>query len=293
MTECGACGSPLPSNGQHCPACGAGVSQAGDLRSLTSTGASAGISAGISGGISGISAGEPVGRVAAAEETEEAGAAAGDLAGPSPRRHLRWPGLVLVVAGLALIATGAYTTYRGAHGPRPGVPPGIAPSRPVTPTHPAGASATPGTSATPGASDTSSASQGSSVVTVAPALRGQPEVAEVVGTLTTYFSSINHRDYDGYRSVLVGADERVRDENDFLTRFRSTADSQVWLVGIRRDSSGEVFATVTFRSRQDPVDAPDLVSDCLSWVVTYPMTRIDDMVKIDVVRAFAQTHRPC
>ncbi|HEY9476128.1 MAG TPA: hypothetical protein VIS06_20045 [Mycobacteriales bacterium] len=200
---------------------------------------------------------------------------------------------MLIVLGLALIAVGGYSTYRGAHGPRPGFPPGAGPTQPtqpgrsVRPTDPVrGAN-------TPGSSGTSSAGRGSSVVTVAPALLGQPDVADVVHTLTVYFTAINARDYADYRSVLIGADRRVRDEEDFLTRFRSTADSQVWLVGIRSDPQGEVFATVTFRSHQDPVDSPDLVSQCLSWVVTYPMARVEGVVRIDVVRTFAQTHRPC
>ncbi|HEX5493223.1 MAG TPA: hypothetical protein VFX70_01440, partial [Mycobacteriales bacterium] len=211
----------------------------------------------------------------------------GTGAGPG-RRPRRWPALVLVMAGLALIAAGAYTTYRGAHGPHPGLPPGVAPSPTVRPTAQGHPTATPDVT-----SGTSSASHGTPLVTVAPALLGQPGVADVVGTLTTYFTAINDRDYQDYRSVLVGADARVGGEQDFLTRFRSTTDSQIWLVGIRRDPLGEVFATVTFRSHQDPRDSPDLVSDCLSWVVTYPMVQIDSTVRIDLVRNFALTHRPC
>lgn len=281
MTECGACGSPLPPDGRHCTACGAGTSRVGELsgwRSATPEFPDAG----------------PAGPAGVAAPAAPAGTAVGETAddldpveGPAPRRHPRWPGFVLIVVGLALIGIGAYTTYRGEHDPRPGLPPGIAPTHPAKPSAPAGVNAT------PSASTTSSASQGSAVVTVAPALNGQPDVADVVATLTTYFTAINRRDYASFRSVMVGADQRVRDEEDFHTRFRSTSDSQVWLVGMRRDAEGEVFATVTFRSRQDPADSPDLVSDCLSWVVTYPMTRVDGAVRIDVVRTFAQTHRPC
>ncbi len=209
-----------------------------------------------------------------------------------PGRYARWSGVALIVLGLALLAVGGYSTYRGAHGPRPEFPPGTGQTQP-TPAPPDRSTAPADGRDPSGAEGTSSVGRDSPGVTVAPALVGQPDVADVTNTLTAYFDAINDRDYTDYRSMLIGADQRVRDEEDFRTRFRSTTDSQIWLVGIRREAHGEVFATVTFRSRQDPVDSPDLVSDCLSWVVTYPMARIDGVFRIDVVRTFAQTHRPC
>lgn len=284
MISCAACGSPVPPGGRYCPACGTGVSwdatHTGDRPDVdtepdTDTDTSV--------------------LARPAPEFPPPGVGALDPGPHRPSRsgrYARWSGVALIVLGLALLAVGGYSTYRGAHGPRPGSPPGAGQTQP-TPAQPDGPTAPADGTDQSGASATSSVGRDSPGVMVAPALVGQPDVADVTDTLTAYFDAINDRDYTGYRSVLIGADQRVRDEEEFRTRFRSTADSQIWLVGIRREPTGEVFATVTFRSRQDPVDSPDLVSDCLSWVVTYPMARIDGVFRIDVVRTFAQTHRPC
>jgi hypothetical protein len=216
----------------------------------------------------------------------DGGAVAEPGPGTGARRLL---GVLLVAVGLVLVASGGYTAYQNRHGTRGSTPPGVrtvpgSASPDATPTPPTASPPTP----------TPTAVGASPLVTVAPALSGQPDVAAVADTLTTYFTAINERDYDAYRSVLVDVEDRVGGEADFLRRFRSTTDSDVRLVGVRHDPDGGVMATVTFRSTQDPADAPDGVSACVSWVLTYPMTAADDgTLLIDVVHLFAQTYRPC
>lgn len=283
MTVCGACGSDHPPGRRHCPSCGTGETQVEELSGWTT----------VAGTRSERSDQADAGRLVTDMDRARRigdGTGQGEPGGEVGRRLL---GTVLVVVGLALIAGGGYTAYQNRHNPPRGIPPGVRPTpsgRPTAPVSQPPASPTQSPSAPTSPVGTSGTPQ---IVAVAPALSGQPDVSDVTDTLTTYFTAINERDYEAYRSVLVGADNRVRNEDEFLRRFRSTSDSDVRLVGIRRDPDGEIFATVTFRSTQDPQDAPDGVSACVSWVLTYPMTRDGAGLKIDLVRPFAQTYRSC
>lgn len=302
MTVCGSCGSDHRGGRRHCPSPGAGGDrdEAGQAAAAPPVGGAGGADP------SGADAGTAVivdlsntlpltdDELADAEPAGGPGPAAGAgqraQPGTAGRRLL---GVLLVAVGLALVAAGSYTAYQNRH-PR-GAPPTVR-SVPATPTAGAPTPTGPATGSPPVSTPTVSpatAAPDGVVVTVAPALSGQPDVAAVAATLGTYFTAINERDYDTYRAVLVGAQDRVGGEQDFLRRFRSTTDSDVRLVGLRHDGDGTILATVTFRSTQDPVDAPDGASPCVSWVLTYPLVAEGGDLLIDVVHPFAQTYRPC
>jgi hypothetical protein len=193
-------------------------------------------------------------------------------------------GGLLLVLGLVLLGAAGYGGYQVvAH--RDGSPSaangasGSAPS--ATPASPASSASSPAPTPSP-----------AGLVAVAPALQARPETAEVRGLLERYFTAINQRDYAAYRDTLV-LGPRVKSEDQFRTDFQSTRDSDVRLFNLRDDPGGRLVASVSFVSHQAPADAPDGVSDCLQWTVSYPLVRVDGQFRIDVVPNREPDSRPC
>jgi hypothetical protein len=159
---------------------------------------------------------------------------------------------------------------------------GAGPSQPAStgPAQPTGSTAPSSPSGPPGPVD----------VSVAPALQPLPATPEVVTLLSAYFTAIDQRDFAALRQTLVPRAGLPSTEAEFRSRYKSTMDSDVRLVGLRTGPDRGMVASVSFTSHQDAADAPDGVSPCLRWSIGYPLVRvggglrIDEVGKSDVVR---------
>jgi hypothetical protein len=177
---------------------------------------------------------------------------------------------VLVVGGLA----GAAVLYFGHHSPgteavrtsgnstritaqaSDGVAsPGEAGSAP-----PAGPSSLP---ATPSPA-TSSVGQ----VTIAADVSQDPDTSSVGAFLDQYFTAINNHDYQSYISLLSPQDAQGLTQEQFDNGYGSTVDSAETLLGISTAANGDLLASVTFTSHQNPADGPDQQESCTDWNIS-------------------------
>jgi hypothetical protein len=95
----------------------------------------------------------------------------------------------------------------------------------------------------------------------------QASAGQVAAFLGTYFAAINHRDYQAYISLFDDPARPFRNEQQFLSGFRTTTDSDPTLVALTPTSTDEWAATVTFISHQNPADSA-IHSLCTSWDIT-------------------------
>jgi hypothetical protein len=116
------------------------------------------------------------------------------------------------------------------------------------------------------ATATASPSQSAGTVAVAPAVASNPAVAEVETLLNSYFQAINTRNYAEFSSLLDAALQANESASSFDSGYATTTDSAETLTAIS-SSGGDVAATVTFTSHQNPADSVD-GSSCNDWTVT-------------------------
>jgi hypothetical protein len=119
-------------------------------------------------------------------------------------------------------------------------------------------------SASPTSASTPTAGNGQ--VSVAASLTGNPLVPPVVGLLDKYFTAINHRDYQGYISLLTPQEQQGLTIGQFDSGYRSTRDSAEILQSI--STAGGTVATVTFTSHQNPADSYNHQQSCTSWRIS-------------------------
>jgi hypothetical protein len=120
------------------------------------------------------------------------------------------------------------------------------------------------------ATATASPSQSAGTVAVAPAVASNPAVPGVEALLNSYFQAINTRNYAEYNSLLDAAMQANESASSFDSGYATTTDSAETLTAIS-SSGGEVAATVTFTSHQNPADSVD-ESSCNDWTVTLYLT---------------------
>jgi hypothetical protein len=230
-----------------------------------------------------------------------------DIAGTvRPRRsgRRRWVGGLVVLLGLALVGAGGYGSNRGfdvgrsTAEPAASSAPSTAAGPPPTATQAATATLPPTITATAGPGGSpgdqgSSGATGAPLVAAAPALTGRPETTEVVALLRAYFAAINARDFPAARRTLVARPGLPTSETEFRDQYRSTHDADVRLLNLAPDGAGGYLASVTFTSYQDPADAPDQTSSCLSWSMAYPLVRTGGELLIDVIGRSDVVYRDC
>ena len=157
-------------------------------------------------------------------------------------RPRRLPGGRVTAAAIAAV-TVTFTALLAWHlaGPRPDVasaPAGL-PRPPAsrvddgTPSSAWPASPTPSTFA-PGASDDSS-----QPVPADQSADQQTSTGQVAAFLGTYFAAINHRDYQAYISLFDDPARPFRNEQQFLSGYQTTTDSDPTLVALTPASTGE------------------------------------------------------
>ena len=97
-----------------------------------------------------------------------------------------------------------------------------------------------------------------------------PDAAQVQSVLTAYFAAINAHDYDAWASAVSPALAADQPRAAWEQGYRTTQDDQIVVSNIR--SSSSTYAQVSFRSTQDPADAPkDMPAGSICWSMTYPI----------------------
>ena len=105
---------------------------------------------------------------------------------------------------------------------------------------------------------------GNDVVAVAAPVAADPRAPGVVELLTTYFQSINARDFVTYRSLYTPDLQSSMNLDDLAVGYRSTQDSGVELVSLEDQPDGRLAARVDFVSTQDAADGPEGLT-CTHW----------------------------
>ncbi len=86
--------------------------------------------------------------------------------------------------------------------------------------------------------------------------------------LNDYFTSINSRNYQEYRSLLDPALRQQETASNFFAGYASTTDSGAVLHSISSTGAGTVAAVVTFTSHQRPADSASGTA-CTRWSLTF------------------------
>jgi hypothetical protein len=282
MIRCPACGSSTSAAERHCRRCGNDLTSPGALAVLTAAPDDSGERTEV------IDPFERVDLVTPGPGSRRTHPPGSRRGGQPPGSQAargggpRLAGMVIAVLGVLLLAAGGYGGYRALVDGR---------------TDPLGATVAPSGTAGPSpgrtAPTTSVAPTPPPLVEAAPGIAADPATAGVVRLLTAYFGAINARDFNTARGTLVDRPALPQTAAEFRRQYRSTRDSDVHLLGLEPDGTGGYLASVTFTSRQDPADAPDGVSPCLNWSMSYPLVRVDGTLRIDVVRRSNVNRRPC
>jgi hypothetical protein len=113
---------------------------------------------------------------------------------------------------------------------------------------------------------------GSHLITVAPAAADTPEAGPVAAILTRYFAAINGHDFRAYQRLFGRAVRGELSAAAFGSGYGSTRDSGAVLRSIRMAGPGELAATVTFTSHQQPATSATN-SACTRWRITLYLVR--------------------
>ena len=128
------------------------------------------------------------------------------------------------------------------------------------------------------------------------AVSGDPAAAEVGETLSTYFLSVNDRDFDRAYAVFSPA---LRDRiafPDWSAGLSTTVDSGVRVVGIDPLDDGALQVQATFVSNQSATDGPVPGETCSKWTLTYRLVpNVDGATayQIDGVSDVGPGHTAC
>jgi hypothetical protein len=107
----------------------------------------------------------------------------------------------------------------------------------------------------------------------------------VTATLSTYFDSINARNYRQAWSQLSPADQSANPYPGFAAG-QSTTTIRYWqLHGVAPGPvAGTYIASVTFQSHQNPSEAPDKSDSCDDWTLNYTMIQTSGRWLIDAAK---------
>jgi hypothetical protein len=132
----------------------------------------------------------------------------------------------------------------------------------------------------PKAPNTLPASLGDEAIEVAPAVRDDPQVNDVIDLLSRYFAAINlHDDYAGWRNTLLPTPNRGT--LDDYRGYRTTHDSAISINGIRDRPDGSLRVSVGFTSQQAPRYGGGY--RCLNWSIEFSLVRYQHQYRIDLV----------
>jgi hypothetical protein len=108
----------------------------------------------------------------------------------------------------------------------------------------------------------------------------------ITATLVAYFNAINARNYQVAWSELSAANQAANPYAQFAAGESSTTIQNVYLHGITAGSQpGTYVAQITFRSHQDPSQAPNQSDSCDDWTLDYTMIQSSGQWLIDSANA--------
>lgn len=108
----------------------------------------------------------------------------------------------------------------------------------------------------------------------------------ITATLAAYFNAINARNYQVAWSELSAANQAASPYAQFATGESSTTIQNVYLHRIAAGSQpGTYVAEITFRSHQDPSQAPNHSDSCDDWTLDYTMIQSSGRWLIDSANA--------
>jgi hypothetical protein len=108
----------------------------------------------------------------------------------------------------------------------------------------------------------------------------------ITATLAAYFNAINARNYQVAWSELSAANQAANPYAQFAAGESSTTIQNVYLHGIAAGSQpGTYVAEITFRSHQDPSQAPNHSDSCDDWTLDYTMIQSSGRWLIDSANA--------
>ena len=108
----------------------------------------------------------------------------------------------------------------------------------------------------------------------------------ITATLAAYFNAINARNYQVAWSELSAANQAANPYAQFAAGESSTTIQNVYLHGIAAGSQpGTYIAEITFRSHQDPSQAPNHSDSCDDWTLDYTMIQSSGRWLIDSANA--------
>jgi hypothetical protein len=122
-------------------------------------------------------------------------------------------------------------------------------------------------SESPITSPSPSTTVGSNAVAIAPGVSQQSGSQQIAAFLESYFEAINDHNYQEYSSLFDPQIRQGLTAGAFNSGYRSTTDSGATLVGIAATDAGDIAASVTFTSHQNPADSPDHTG-CTDWNIT-------------------------
>jgi hypothetical protein len=104
----------------------------------------------------------------------------------------------------------------------------------------------------------------------------------ITATLAAYVNAINARNYQVAWSELSAANQAANPYAQFAAGESSTTIENVYLHGIAAGSQpGTYVAEITFRSHQDPSQAPNYSDSCDDWTLDYTMIQSSGRWLID------------
>ncbi|ALG07612.1 hypothetical protein [Kibdelosporangium phytohabitans] len=110
-----------------------------------------------------------------------------------------------------------------------------------------------------------------------------PLQGQIWPMLQAHFDSINHRDYQKWRSTVTRERAVNFPEQKWLEDYRTTRDGSILVHRIDSAPDRKLRVMVSFTSTQDIVDAPpELPKECIRWHIVLPLTREDNKWKIDI-----------
>jgi len=179
---------------------------------------------------------------------------------PPPRRGGSGLLIAMVIVLVFLVGGGAFALVSALTKNKAGAPSG----QPTSGTSSPAASATGSASASASASPTTSPTGSTSTVAVSPSAAANQSAPQVQALVERYFSAINSHDYAAYNSIHDAKSQMAR--STFDSGYATTTDSAEELTAISDAGGGELAATLTFVSHQDPAKSINN-SSCTKWTI--------------------------
>jgi S1-C subfamily serine protease len=120
-----------------------------------------------------------------------------------------------------------------------------------------------------------------------------PNTQAAMAMLNTYFTAINHGDYQTAYALFSPDAQKTISEAKFAVDDATTFDYNITLQAVTSEGPGRMLADVTFTSLQRPAKGPNGDS-CDHWTLQYTLIQIGSVWRIEVANGQGgQTHSAC